>query len=289
MIRRRASHDRLHSAGRCEQYMAQRAASGARVVESKGHSIQSDYFEGATVDFQIRIEVGARIHDSPKLALAWRDLNLRPDYAVNGKYPLRLFGVVATRWRLHSDLVHQHCSLRSILVEFHIAQHHDPFLHSPEFREITVNAFHHNGSGHSVQILAVTLHMLMGVVPVEARRLIVRYFHCVSERLPRGRRHSQDIVLRLLGRHMQAVEVKVGPVGAGHHDAFLFGIARQPVDVLNMDVLAWPHPHDRGNVVTVVAKLRFAGERIRDGFQCERSAHLRKFGQSGGLCHKRWG
>jgi hypothetical protein len=79
--------------------MAQRAISGARVMEGKGHSIHSDYFEGATVDFQIRIEIGVRINDSPKLTLARGDLNPRPDCTVNREYALRLFGAVTTRWR----------------------------------------------------------------------------------------------------------------------------------------------------------------------------------------------
>ena len=37
--------------------MAKGAVSGARVVGGKGHSIQSDHIEGATVDLQIRIEI----------------------------------------------------------------------------------------------------------------------------------------------------------------------------------------------------------------------------------------
>ena len=57
MIRWRAGHDRFHSPSWCEQYMAKGAVSGARVVGGKGHSIQSDHIEGATVDLQIRIEI----------------------------------------------------------------------------------------------------------------------------------------------------------------------------------------------------------------------------------------
>src|SRR6266851_1677239 len=192
-------HDRFHSSSRCKQHVAHPSAANVRLVEGKGHSVQRDDVEGTTVDLDISIEIGAGVRDAPKLMLSRGDLNFWPDDAVDGEHALRLFRVRTAALRLQGYFAHQCRSLWPLLIQFRIAKHHDPLLHVPKFRKVTIDAFYYDGPRHPVQILTITLHVLVGVIPVETRGLVARHVDCVSERLTRSGRHGEYIVLWALG------------------------------------------------------------------------------------------
>src|SRR5439155_25784324 len=127
----------------------------------KGHSVQRDNVEGTSIDLDISIEIGTGIHDAPKLMFTRVDLNLRPNDTIDGEHTLRLFRGGTAALRLQGYFAHQGRSLWLLLIiQFCIAKHHDPLLHVPELRKVTIDAFHHDGPRHPVQILAITLHML---------------------------------------------------------------------------------------------------------------------------------
>src|SRR5437899_13099753 len=82
----------FHSSSRRKQNVTHRSGADRRIVVGERHAVKSDDFERPRIHFQIRIQIRTRVYDPPKLALAGRDVDLRPESSVDGETSLWLFG-----------------------------------------------------------------------------------------------------------------------------------------------------------------------------------------------------
>src|SRR5438132_9045351 len=141
-----SGNDCLYSPGRWNQNVAHRSPPDGRIVVGERHAVESDDFERSRIHFQIRIQIRTRVYDPPKLALAGRDVDLRPQSSVDGESGLWLFGCGAALRGLHRDRLHHGSSLSGIVRQNKISQHQDPLTHVPYFWRVTLDPFNHDSS-----------------------------------------------------------------------------------------------------------------------------------------------
>ncbi len=162
-------------------------------------------------------------------------------------------------------------------IEHGVAQDQDLLFHGADFGDVAVDAVDHDGSGHAVERLLIALAVGVGVIPVEAGRLVGRDDDGVLEALAGHGHHGEDIVLMGMGRDVEAVEVEVGHVAAGAVDAELAGVGGEVVLVDQVEDAAGRGSHDGRDLGAVVGEGGPAGGGVGDGAEDEGRAG---FGES---------
>src|SRR5271156_7011517 len=78
-----ANDNRFEPARRWQQDMIDDARWMIAVVTNDRHSVHSHDFKRCTIQLQIQIAIGGSVDETPELALARSDFNLRPQRAVD--------------------------------------------------------------------------------------------------------------------------------------------------------------------------------------------------------------
>src|SRR2546430_15967113 len=99
----------------------------------------------------------------------------------------------------------------------------------------------------------------MGVIPVQPWRLLSRDLHRIMQWLSRRSHHAQDIVLRCIGRDVQAMEVKVCHLHAWMTETVLGRLSGELILAFHGQRASLLPPKHRGRVVPAKAKFGFPG------------------------------
>jgi hypothetical protein len=91
----------------------------------------------------------------------------------------------------------------------------------PNLRIVPVNAFNHDRAGHAIEILTSAFLVRVRVIPIQPGRRIEWNINSIVQHFPWHRHHCQDIILRILGRNVQAVKMQIAHVLAERERAFL--------------------------------------------------------------------
>jgi hypothetical protein len=91
---------------------------------------------------------------------------------------------------------------------------------------VPVDAVDYDRARHAVEVLTSALSVRMGVIPVQSWWGVGRYDDLIVQGFSRHRHHGQHVVLPLLRRNVQAMEVQIAHIGARACCACLIGTVR---------------------------------------------------------------
>ena len=107
------------------------------------------------------------------------------------------------------------------VLNYPITEDEDSLQHVAKLRIVPVNAFNHDCTGHAIEILASAFLVRVRVIPIQPRRRIEWNITSIVQQFPWHRHHSQDIILLIFGRNVQAVKMQIAHVLAERERAFL--------------------------------------------------------------------
>ena len=96
--------------------------------------------------------------------------------------------------------------------------------------------------------------MRVRVVPIQARRVVLRNLHGLAERLPGPGHHAQDVVLRRIRRDRQSMKVQICHIHARGDRTALPWVCREVIDVGDLELVPWRKPQRRSVWLAVIVK-----------------------------------
>jgi len=107
-----------------------------------------------------------------------------------------------------------------------------------QLREVRFNFFNYDCAGHAVESLAMTLSVRVRMVPIQSWRVVLWNLNGIAQGFPGHSHHVQDVILRGIGRNLQAVKMQIGHVHTRGDRATLRGFGRKVINVGNLELVS---------------------------------------------------